>query len=167
MTGTTPANQPAAHTPPSSNPVLRRALVMSGYVAIAIAVIGSVIGWFVAGGVGVVSALIGTALAVVFMGVTAASILLANRFSGSDVFVGLFFGIVLGGWLLKFIVFLVVVIALKDQDWINPVVLYITLIVGIIGSLIVDVYVMLKSRMPHVSDVVLPHQGGDSGSAGN
>jgi hypothetical protein len=166
MTGMTPANQPPANTTPSSNPVLRRALVIDGYVAIAIAIVGGVIGWFVAGGVGVVSALIGTALAVIFMGVTAGTILLANRFSNSDVFVGIFFGIVLGGWLLKFVVFLVVVIALKDQAWIDPVVLYITLIVGIIGSLVVDVYVMLKSRMPYVSDVVLPHQSDDNRADG-
>ncbi|KQW07757.1 hypothetical protein ASC66_01895 [Leifsonia sp. Root4] len=166
MTGTTPASQPANNTP-SSNPVLRRALVLGGVVALAIAVVGGLIGWIVDGGVGLISALIGTALAVIFMGVTAATILLANRFSGSDLFVGAFFGIVLGGWLLKFIVFLVVVIVLKDQSWINPVVLFLSLIAGVIGSLIVDVMVMLKSRMPYVSDVVLPNQSSDAPAAEN
>lgn len=110
---------------------------------------------------GLLSALIGTGLAVIFMGVTAATILLANRFSGSDLFVGAFFGIVLGGWLLKFVVFLVVVIILKDQAWVNPVVLFLSLIAGVIGSLIVDVLVMMKSRMPYVSDVTLPNQSTD------
>ena len=64
------------------------------------------------------SALLGTLIAVVFMGITAGSIL-ANRFAGSDVFVGAFFGIVLGGWLLKFLLFIVVVV-LRDADWLNP-----------------------------------------------
>jgi len=82
-------------------------------------------------------------------------------------FVGAFFGIVLGGWLLKFIVFLVVVIVLKDQSWINPVVLFLSLIAGVIGSLVVDVMVMLKSRMPYVSDVVLPNQSSDAPAAEN
>ena len=60
------------------------------------------------------SALIGTLMAVVFLGITAASILLANRFASSDLFVGVFFGIVLGGWLLKFVVFIVLVVVLRD-----------------------------------------------------
>ncbi|SDS35783.1 hypothetical protein [Microterricola viridarii] len=160
MTGTTPAKQPANNTP-SSNPVLRRALTLGGFVALGIAVVGGFIGFVVDGGVGLLSALIGTGLAVIFMGVTAATILLANRFSGSDLFVGAFFGIVLGGWLLKFVVFLVVVIILKDQAWVNPVVLFLSLIAGVIGSLIVDVLVMMKSRMPYVSDVTLPNQSTD------
>ncbi len=164
MTGMTPANQPAGNNTPSSNPVLKRALISGGFVALGIALVGGLLGYLVDGGVGLVSALIGTALAVIFMGVTAGTILLANRFSGSDMFVGAFFGIVLGGWLLKFIVFLVVVIILKDQTWINPVVLFLSVIAGVIGSLVVDVMVMLKSRMPYVSDVVLPHQSADRNS---
>lgn len=162
MTGTTPASQSAANNTPSSNPILRRAIVLDGFVALGIAVVGGVIGFLAAGGAGLISALIGTALAVVFMGVTAATILLANRFSGSDIFVGAFFGIVLGGWVLKFVVFLVLVVVLKDQPWINPTVLLLSLIVGVLGSLIVDVMVMLKSRMPYVSDAVLPTQSAEN-----
>lgn len=162
MTGTSPASQPVPHNTPSSNPVLRRALVLGGFVALGIGVVGGLIGFFVDGGVGLVSALVGTALAVIFMGVTAGTILLANRFSGSDMFVGAFFGIVLGGWMLKFVVFLVVVFVLRDQPWVNPVILFLSLIVGVIGSLIVDVMVMLKSRMPYASDVVLPNQSADN-----
>lgn len=166
MTGPSPANTPAhpqANTP-SSNPVLRRALALGGMVALAIAVVGGLIGWFVDGGVGLVSALLGTALAVVFMGVTAGSILLANKFSGSDLFVGAFFGIVLGGWLLKFVVFFIVVLLLKDQAWVNPVVLFLAVIAGVLGSLIVDVLVMLKTKMPYVSDAVLPNQSSEDSS---
>ena len=66
------------------------------------------------------SALVGTLMAVVFMGITAASILLANRFASSDVFVGVFFGIVLGGWLLKFVVFIVLVVVLRDAAVAEP-----------------------------------------------
>ena len=56
---------------------------------------------------------------------------------------------------------------LKDQSWINPVVLFLSLIAGVIGSLVVDVMVMLKSRMPYVSDVTLPNQSSDAPSAEN
>jgi hypothetical protein len=130
--------------------------VAGAVLALVIAVVGATIGGLVAGGVGVVSALIGTVMAVVFMAITAASILVANRFAGNEAAIGAFFGIVLGGWLLKFVVFLVLVFVLKDQPWIDPVVLFLSIVAGVIGSLVVDAVVVLKSRMPYVSDVALP-----------
>ena len=141
---------------PTSVPVLRRILVYGAVLAGAIAVVGAVVGGLVAGGSGVVSALIGTLMAVVFMGITAGSILLANRFAGTSAAIGAFFGIVMGGWLVKFVVFLVLMVLLKDQPWIQPVVLFLSIIAGVIGSLLVDVIVLMKSRVPYVSDVTLP-----------
>ena len=82
------------------------------------------------------------------MGITAASILLANRFAGGDLFVPAFFGIVMGGWLLKLIVFVVLVFVLKAQPWVQPVVLFLSVVAGVIGSLVVDVVVVMRSRMP-------------------
>jgi hypothetical protein len=95
-------------------------------------------------------------MAAVFLSITALSILIANRFIGSDLFVGLFFGIVLGGWIVKFVLFLVLAILLRDQPWINPVVLFLSLIAGVIGSLVVDMIVVFRSRIPYASDVTLP-----------
>ncbi|WP_022901837.1 hypothetical protein [Humibacter albus] len=150
------ARAPQQSSGPSSNLVLKSALLWGGLLALAIAVVASVVGGLVAGGVGVVSALIGTAMAVVYLGITAASILLANRFTASDLFVGIFFGIVLGAWLVKFVLFIVVAILLKGQPWVNPQVMFLTMIVGVIGSLVVDVVVVLRSRMPYASDTRLP-----------
>ncbi|KQM84035.1 hypothetical protein [Agromyces sp. Leaf222] len=141
---------------PTSNPVLRQALVWGGIVAAALLVVSAVLGFVFAGGEGLVGALIGTAMAVVFMGITAATILIANRFASSDLFVGAFFGIVLGGWLLKFIVFIVLVVLLRDAAWLDTTVLFLSLVAGVLASLVVDVVVITKSRMPHVSDVELP-----------
>ncbi len=151
MTSTPP---PSAQ--PTSVPVLRRILIYGAVLALGIAVVGAVIGGIVAGGIGVVSALIGTVIAVLFMGITAASILVANRYAGRESAVGAFFGIVMGGWLLKFVLFLVLVIVLKDQPWVQPVVLFLSIIAGVVGSLVVDTVVVLKSRMTYVSDVRLP-----------
>ena len=152
-----------SHTPPtnqpSSIPVLRRILLYGGLLAVGIAVVGAILGGVFAGGPGVLSALVGTVMAVVFMGITAGSILLANRFAGSEAAVGAFFGIVLGGWLVKFVVFLVLVMLLKDQPWVHPVVLFLSIIAGVVGSLVVDAVVVMKSRMPYVSDVKLPRPG--------
>jgi hypothetical protein len=152
---TTPPRHPGDRTP-TSNPVLRRALLWGAVLAAVIAVVGGIIGFVVAGSEGLVSALLGTLIAVVFMGITAGSILLANRFAGSDVFVGAFFGIVLGGWLLKFILFIVLVVMLRDADWLDPVVLFVSIVAGVIGSLVVDVLVVARSRLPYASDAKLP-----------
>lgn len=151
MTATPP---PAAQ--PTSVPILRRILVYGAILALAIAVIGAIVGGIVAGVEGVVSALVGTLLSVVFMGITAASILVANRYAGRESAVGAFFAIVMGGWILKFVIFLVLIVVLKDQPWIEPVVLFLSIIAGVLGSLVVDAVVVLKSRMTYVSDVTLP-----------
>lgn len=139
----------------SALPVLRRALVFGAWFAIALAVIGSLIGFFVAGSVGVVSALIGAVMAAVFLGITAGSILLASRY---DVLA--FFGIVMGAWLLKFVLFLVLALALRDQPWIDATVMFLTLVVGVVGTLIVDMVVVAKSRMPYL-DISLPTRSGE------
>lgn len=140
----------------TSIPVLRRILVSGGWLALGIAVVGATLGGIFEGGMGVVSALIGTAMAVIFMGITAGSILLANHFAGRESAIGAFFGIVMGGWLLKFVVFLVLMFLLRDQPWISPIVLFLSIVAGVIGSLVVDAVVVMKSRMSYVSDVRLP-----------
>lgn len=146
----------AAGRTPTSNPVLKRALIWGGVLAGVILVVAGVLGLVFAGVEGLVSAIVGTVMAVVFMAITAASILLANRFAGSDVFVGAFFGIVLGGWLLKFILFIVLVLVLRDAPWLNGTVLFLSIVAGVLASLVVDVLVVARSRLPYASDVPLP-----------
>lgn len=135
----------------SAIPVLRRALVFGGLFAVALAVVGSVIGYLVAGGIGVSSALVGAAMAAVFLGITAFSVLLASRY---DILA--FFSIVMGAWLVKFVVFIILAVVLRDQPWIQPTVLFLTLVGGVVGTLVVDVVVVSRSRMPYVSDISLP-----------
>lgn len=143
----------------SAIPILKRILAYGGILAIAIAVVGSVVGFIVAGGVGVVSALIGTVMAVVFLGITAASIVLATRVARGDLLSVGFFGIVMGAWLLKIVVFIVLIVLLKDQPWINTQILFLTVVVAVIGTLVVDMVVIARSRLPYVSDISLPAEG--------
>jgi hypothetical protein len=140
----------------SSIPILKRILAYGGILAFAIAVIGSVIGLVVAGGVGLVSALIGTVMAVVFLGITAASIVLATKVAKGDLLSVAFFGIVMGAWLVKLVAFIVLIVLLKDQPWIQTQVLFLTVVVAVIGTLVVDVVVIARSRLPYVSDISLP-----------
>lgn len=145
--------------------ILKRVLLYGGLLAAAIAVVGGVVGFIVVGPRGLVSALIGTAMAFVFLAVTAGSILLANRTSRADVLSPSFFGIVLGGWLLKFVVFLVLVFLLKDQPWIENTVLFLSIVAGVVGSLVVDLLVVARSRMPYVSDISMPRDSGGGDDA--
>lgn len=136
--------------------IFRASLKWGGLLAVAIAVIGGGLGFVFDGSRGLLSALIGTAMSIVFLGITAASILFANRWFGTDLFVPIFFGIVMGGWLVKFVLFLVLAVLLKDQPWINPTVLFLSIIAGVLAALTVDVIIVSKSRMPYASDVSLP-----------
>jgi len=138
---------------PSSQPVLARALRVAALVGVIQLVLLSALGFVIAGMPGLIGALLGSALSVVFLGLTAASILIGNRFVGSDFFVVIFFVIVLGTWLLKFAGFIIAALLLRDQPWLNPTVLFVSIIIGVLVSLIVDVVVVAKSRLPYVSDV--------------
>ncbi|WES65953.1 hypothetical protein P0L94_07735 [Microbacter sp. GSS18] len=142
--------------PVSSTPILRTTLLWSAGVTALLAVAGAIIGYAVAGMPGLWSALVGVLVAALFLGITGASILVANRWYGDDLYVPLFFGIVLGGWLLKFIVFLVALVVLRDQEWVEPTVFFFALVASVLASLAIDVVVMLRMRVPHASDVELP-----------
>ena len=145
-----------APRPSTAAPVLRRALVYGAGTSFAIAIIGSVVGALVAGLPGMLSALIGAGMGFVCLGLTAASSLLADRVTGSDLLSPAYFGIVIGAWMLKFIVFIALVFALRDATFVEPVVLFITLVAAVIGGLITDMVAVTRSRVPYVSDVRLP-----------
>ncbi|MDQ1137460.1 hypothetical protein QE410_002259 [Microbacterium sp. SORGH_AS 1204] len=147
---------PDAPRPLSSTPVLRTALVWGGIVTVVLLMIGAVVGFLVGGGPGLGSALAGVAVSAIFLAVTATSILVANRWYGDALYVPIFFGIVLGGWLLKLILFIVAIAVLRGQDWVDLVVFYVALVVSVLASLAVDVVVLMRMRVPSASDVMLP-----------
>lgn len=148
---------PASRTSPvSSTPILRTTLTWSGAVAVVLALVGGVIGFLVDGTDGMWSALAGVLIAAIFLAITGISILIANRWYGDDLYVPLFFGIVLGGWILKFVVFIVLLLVLRELPWVNLPVFFFATVVSILASLVVDVVVLMRMRVPHVSDVTLP-----------
>jgi len=136
--------------------VLGRALVYGAILTVAIALLGSFVGYLVAGTPGLVSALIGAGLTALFMGFTALSIVLASRVTNNEPSSTLFFGIVLGMWLLKFIVFIAILLLLRNQPFVQPVVMFFAILAAVIGSLAVDVVAFLRSRVPYVGDIPLP-----------
>lgn len=147
---------PEARRPLSSTPVLRTALVWGGIVTAVLLVAGAAVGFAVGGAPGLGSALAGVAVSAIFLAVTAISILVANRWYGDPLYVPIFFGIVLGGWLLKLILFIVAIAVLRGQDWVDLVVFYVALVISVLASLAVDVVVLMRMRIPSASDVTLP-----------
>jgi hypothetical protein len=135
-------------------PLLKRALVYGGLLAAAVAVLGSAIGFVVDGVPGLLGALVGAGMTAVFLGLTAATILLATRVSKGELFSTAFFGIVMGGWLVKLLVFFAIVVLLAQQDFLNPMVLFVTIVVAVLGSLAADVLAFTRTRTP--IDVKLP-----------
>ena len=129
----------------SSATVLRRALSLGAIVALAIAVVFAIIGLIVAGVPGLVSGLVGSAFALLFLGVTALSLLVAGRFQGLGT--NAFFAALLAGWLVKFVVFLVAMLALRDQPWVVPGMLFAAIVTTVLASLVVDAVVVSRARI--------------------
>jgi hypothetical protein len=109
----------------SSATVLRRALSLGAIVALVIAV--------------------GSAFALLFLGVTALSLLIAGRFQGLGT--NAFFAALLAGWLVKFVVFLVAMLALRDQPWVVPGMLFAAIVTTVLASLVVDAVVVSRARI--------------------
>ncbi|EPR75950.1 ATP synthase protein I [Leifsonia rubra CMS 76R] len=142
-----------------SSAILGRALAYGAILTVGIALLGSVIGFLVAGSSGLISALIGAGLTALFMGLTAGSIVLASRATKGDPSSTLFFGIVLGVWLLKFVVFITILVILRGQPFLDPVVFFFAVLAAVIGSLVVDVLAFVRARESYVPGVQLPGEG--------
>jgi hypothetical protein len=110
-----------------------------------IASLGSLAGFFVEGMNGVVSALIGAGLAFAFGALTVISMMIGRKLSLAG-----FFGVVMGGWLIKLIGFALLARSLQGAEFINGPVLFLTLVAAILGSLVIDSIAVLSARIPVV-----------------
>lgn len=131
----------------ASSNLFSRVLTLGSALIGAIAVVGGLIGFLVAGIPGLTSALIGASLTLAFVTLTALSVWLGGKLP-----LGGFFGVVLGGWLVKIVGFALVIGALKGADFINGPVLFFTLVAAILGTLAVDSVLVLKARIPVIGD---------------
>ena len=136
-------------------------LIYGAIVVFLIAIVGSVIGALVAGLPGLLAALVGSAVGFVFVGVTALSVLLAARLTRDDPASPLFFAVIMGAWLLKFVAFLALVLVLRGLDAFDPFVLFFSLVAAAVGSVGADVVAVLRSRVPY-TDAALPEPSADS-----
>ena len=121
--------------------VLGRTALLTGLIAS----LGSLAGFIVEGMNGVVSALIGAGLAFVFGALTVVSMMIGRKLSLAG-----FFGVVMGGWLIKLIGFALLARSLQGAEFINGPVLFLTLVAAILGSLVIDSIAVLSARIPVV-----------------
>jgi hypothetical protein len=135
--------------------ILVRALRYGAILTIAIIIVGSIIGYLVGGIPGLVSALLGAGVTAVFMGLTAASFVVASRVAHLPEGIAVYYGIILGTFLVKLVIFLVLVISLRGAHWLNPTVFGFTIIAAVLGTLVVDALALQRGRVPYV-DTPLP-----------
>jgi hypothetical protein len=136
--------------------VATRAVFVGAIVTSVIAIVAATWGALVSELPGMLGALVGSALGFALLGLTALSIIWGFRLGKGDVLAPAFFGVVLGTWLAKFVVFLAIVFWLGDQNWLDRQVLFLTIVASLLAGLIADVVVIARARMPYVSDITLP-----------
>ena len=123
--------------------LFKRVIKWGGLLILGIAVIAGVLGWLFAGTNGLVSALIGAAISFSFVTLTALSVWFGGKLN-----LGGFYAVVLGGWIVKIVIFLAIVAVLRHAKFINGPTLFFTLVASILGTLAIDSWVFLKARLP-------------------
>jgi len=129
----------------SAEQLFKKVLGQTALLTGLIASLGSLAGFIVEGMNGVVSALIGAGLAFAFGALTVVSMMIGRKLSLAG-----FFGVVMGGWLIKLIGFALLARSLQGAEFINGPVLFLTLVAAILGSLVIDSIAVLSARIPVV-----------------
>ena len=129
----------------SADQLFKKVLGQTALLTGLIASLGSLAGYFVEDMNGVVSALIGAGLAFAFGALTVVSMMIGRKLSLAG-----FFGVVMGGWLVKLIGFALLARSLQGAEFINGPVLFLTLVAAILGSLVIDSIAVLSARIPVV-----------------
>jgi len=109
-------------------------------------VLGVGIGYAVAGAKGGWGAVIGVGLALLFSGTTVLSMLRTARSTATTMA-----AVVLGAWLGKVAVLIAVLAVLRGQDFYSRGVLAVVLIVGVVGSAVLDYRAVRGGRVPYVT----------------
>lgn len=129
----------------SSNQVLAKALRLSSLLVLSVAIIGGGMGLAFAGSNGMVSGLLGAAIALAFTSLTLLSVLFGARLP-----LGGFYGLVLGGWLIKIVLFAIAMAGLQRAEFVHGPTMFFVIVASVLGGLAIDSWVVLKSRIPTV-----------------
>jgi hypothetical protein len=131
----------------SSQKLFSRALKLNLLLSLVVAVLGSILGNLFFGLPGVYSSLIGAGVSAVFGAMTIGSI----RF-GSKLGLNGFYALVLGGWLLKVLLFALLLGALQGATFISGPMFFFAVVTSVLGGLAIDSYVVLNAKVPVVEN---------------
>jgi hypothetical protein len=144
MTDTSDPAGPARPGPTALVTPMRRVLrigLLASLVALPVAVL---IGYLVAGASGAWGAAIGMGIAVGFFAITVG---VALGTAGMDTTA--LGASVLGSWLIKMVLLIVVLVLLRDADFYSRPVLFVSLLVGTIGTLVLEALVVTRTQVPY------------------
>jgi len=129
----------------SLSTVMARVLNLGSLLVLAIALLGSLVGYLTIGLSGVYAALIGSGAAFLFTALTALSVLIGSKLNLAG-----FLGAVLGGWLVKMVLFLIGFSTLNKAAWLTresrPIVFF-TVVAAVMGGLVIDTMIVSKARL--------------------
>jgi hypothetical protein len=151
---------PPVHDASLALPVFRRALRDSLILLAVLAVVGPVVGWLVSGSPGLWGAVVGVGLAAVFSLTTPLVMLRTVRSSLVTVT-----GVVMGTWLIKIVVVVAVLAAVRNADALDKQVLGFVLLAGVLGSLAADLKATSDVRIPYTQSHPGPSDGPKEGPA--
>lgn len=123
--------------------LFRTVLVRTSILVGGVAVLSCVIGFLWRGLPGLYGALVGSGLAAAFLLTTVVVMLATSTRSQTLVNAG-----IAGSWLVKVALTLVVIAAIRDLDFYDPLVLVATVAVAVLGTLAVEVATVVGARIP-------------------
>lgn len=143
MTDTPPRSAPRRGPTALVTPMRRvlRVGLIASLVALPVAVL---IGYLVAGAAGAWGAAIGMGIAVGFFTITVGVALATAGMDATALGAS-----VLGSWLVKMILLIVVLVLLRDADFYSRPVLFVSLLVGTVGTLVIEALVVTRTQVPY------------------
>lgn len=131
---------------------LRATLIM----LVALTVLGVGIGALVAGAPGIWAALLGVAVTLLFSGTTIASMLYTADKGPSTTM-----AVLLGGWLAKMAVLIIILAILRQLDFYHNVIFAVIVLIGVVGSAALDMRSVVRGREPYVTTTSTPDESPD------
>lgn len=144
-----PADQPLIGGGGEGGAALRAALRKASRTAFVVCLVAGVVTAVVAGLLvgwpGVWGAVVGVGIALAFLATT---VLVGARVAGGDPLVVA--GAILGSWLVKVVLLIVVLAVLRGQDFYDPAALFAGIVVGMVLTLWAEYRALTSARVPYV-----------------
>ena len=125
---------------------MQRAVKLGGLALLVITVVSLAVWGGISGLPGIWGVLVGAAIGGGFVLFTALSVLLTANTTPVNTM-----AVVLGGWLLKVIVLVMVLLVIRDMDFYDTVALFVTVMLALFATLGTEVWAVVTSRVTYVS----------------